>query len=111
MAVGDIALKKLFQGLLSTAVAAKYTTPTGKQAQILSIWLDNQNTTLGRKVALYAHGTASTNRLMNNIIINPLTGEVISDINIILNAGEVLALSQDLGTDVNCTIYGIEEEV
>lgn len=111
MAVGDITRKKLFQGGLSTSVLAKYTCPANTQAQITEIWLDNQNTTTVRNVALYAHGTASTNRLTGKIVLSPGTGFNLSDNKIILGAGEVLALSQDVGTDVICTIYGLEEVI
>lgn len=111
MAIGDTKLKKLFQGPLSTAVAAKYTCPAGKQAHVTDIWLDNQNTTTVRNVALYAHGTAATNRLTGKIVLSPGTGFVISDNKIIIEAGEVLALAQDIGTDVVCTIYGYEEDI
>lgn len=111
MAVGDVKLKKLFQGPLSTAVVAKYTCPAGKQAHINEIWIDNQNTTTIRKVSLYAHGTAAANRLAGKIAIQPESGQVISDTKIILNENEIFGLSQDVGTDVICTIYGYEEEL
>ena len=111
MALGDTVLKKLFQGPLSAAVAAKYTCPVGKQAHVTDIWLDNQNTTTVRNVALYAHGITSANRLTGKIVLSPGTGLVISDNKIILNANEVLAVSQDIGTDVVATVYGYEEDI
>lgn len=111
MAIGDVTLKKLYQGALSTSVVAKYTCPAGTQAQVTDIWLDNQNATTVRNVALYAHGTASTNRLAGKIALSPGTGLVISDNKIILGASEVLSLSQDVGTDVIATIYGYEEVI
>lgn len=111
MAVGDVTLKKLFQGALSTSLAAKYTTPTKTQTQVTDIWLDNQNTTTTRFVKLHAHGTATTNRLVGKIQIRAGESVNISQGRIVLNAGEVLALAQDVGTDVVCTVYGIEEVI
>lgn len=111
MAIGDVTLKKLFQGALSTIVTALYTVPATKQTQIIEMWVDNQNVTTDRKVNLYAHGTATTNRLSHNIPITKDTGISISDNKIILIAGEVFAMSQDIGTDVVVTIYGIEEVI
>lgn len=111
MAIGDITLKKLFQGAISTVVTARYTCPAGKQAQVVEIWADNQNVTTDRKINIYAGGTATTNRLSHNIPIIKDTGITIADNKIILVAAEVLALSQDVGTDVVVTIYGIEEAI
>ncbi|WP_026395299.1 hypothetical protein [Acetobacterium malicum] len=111
MAIGDVTLKKIFQGALSTAVTARYTCPASKQAQITDIWLDNQNTTTTRYVSLYAHGTAATNRLVGKIQIRPGYSVNISQGRIVLDAGQVLALAQDVGTDVVATIYGTEEVV
>lgn len=109
MAIGDRIAKKLFQGAISTVVTARYTTPANTRTQIVEIWVDNQNTTTDRKVNLFAHGTTATNRLSHNIPVLKDTGINIAENKIVLTAGEVLALSQDVGTDVVVTIYGIEE--
>lgn len=111
MAIGDVTPKKLYQGALSTTVTALYTTPANTRVQIVEIWMDNQNTNTDRKVNMYAHGTASTNRLNHNIPITADTGITISDNKIVLSAGEVFAMSQDTGTDVIVTVYGIEEVI
>jgi hypothetical protein len=111
MAIGDVTLKKLFQGALSATVTAIYTPVVTKQAQVVEIWADNQNITTDRKIDIYAGGTANINRLSHNILITKDTGINISDNKIILNAGEVFAMSQDVGTDVIVTIYGIEEVI
>lgn len=111
MAIGDVTLKKLFQGALSTTVTALYTVPANKQAQIVEIWVDNQNTTTDRLIDIHAHGTALTNRLNHKIPVTKDTGITISDNKIILAAGEVIAMKQDVGTDVVVTIYGIEEVI
>lgn len=109
MATVTRTLKKLFQGALSTIVTALYTVPANATTQVVEIWIDNQNTTTDRKVYLYAHGTAVTNRLSHNIPITKDTGINISDNKIVLTSGETFAMSQDVGTDVIVTIYGIEE--
>jgi hypothetical protein len=111
MAIGDVTPKKLFQGATSATATAKYTAPTGYRAQIVEIWADNQNTTTARKLAIFAHGLASANQLAHNIEIAADSSEIISDNKIILAAGETLGFKQDAGTDVNITVYGMEEQV
>lgn len=111
MAIGDVAPKKLFQAALSTSVTAKYTCPANNQAQVIEIYLDNQNTTTVRYVSLYAHGTAAGNRLINKIKLKANQSKCMSDAKIILAAGEVLAMVQDTGTDVIATGYGYEEVI
>lgn len=111
MAIGDITLKKLFQGAISNVATARYTCPAGKQAQVVELWADNQNLTIDRKISLFAGGTASFNRLSHNILVAKDSGIVISDMKVILAAAEVFALNQDLGTDVIVTLYGIEEAI
>jgi len=111
MAIGDVTPKKLFQSALSTSVTAKYTCPANNRAQVIEIYLDNQNTTTVRYVSIYAHGTAAGNRLINRIKLKANQSICVSDAKIILNAGEVLAMVQDVGTDVIATCYGYEEVI
>lgn len=111
MALGDVNIKKLFQGPLSAAVTVVYTAPAGVCTQITEIWVDNQNTSNARKLDIYAHGTALINRLNHNVPLPADIGTILSDCKIVLAPNEVLALKQDTGTDVVVTIYGIEEVV
>lgn len=111
MAIGDVIAKKLYQGTLSTAVTAVYTVPASIRTQIVEIWADNQNTTTARKLSILAHGLAATNQLAHNIEIAADSSKIISDNKIILAAGETLGFKQDTGTDINVTVYGIEEQV
>lgn len=111
MAIGDVIPKKLFQGAISATATAKYTVPVGYRAQIVEIWVDNQNTTTARKLSIFAHGVANTNQLAHNIEITADSSKIISDNKIILIAGETLGFKQDTGTDVNVTVYGYEEQV
>lgn len=111
MAIGDVISKRIFQGALSTTVTALYTAPANKQTQIVEIWVDNQNTTTARKVDLYAHGTALTNRLAHNIPVAADYYQCLENNKIVLAAGEVLGMKQDSGTDCVVTLYGIEEVV
>ncbi len=111
MAIGDVTPKKLFQDAISATVTAKYTCPASNRAQVIEIYLDNQNTTTVRYVSIYAHGTAAGNRLVNNIKLNANQSKCVSDAKIILAAGEVLAMVQDVGTDVVATGYGYEEVI
>ena len=101
--------KKLAQTALSTTVTARYTAPAATVTQITEIWLANTNTTTARTVALYAHGTAANNTLIQAIKIPANGTKGIDGSKIVLAAGEVLAGKQDAGTDVILTAYGIEE--
>jgi hypothetical protein len=101
--------KKLAQTALSSAVTARYTSPANTATQVTEIYLTNTNTTTARKAGLYAHGTAGTNVLIPEIEIAANGAEVLSNLKIWLEAGEVLAAKQDDGTDVIMTAYGIQE--
>ena len=111
MAVGDATPKKLYQGALSATVTALYTAPSNMRTQIIEIWIDNQNTTTQRNISLYAHGTASTNRLGHKIPVAADTNITLSDNKIILGASDIFAMAQDTGTDCIVTIYGYEEQI
>lgn len=109
--IGDVTPKKLYQGALSASVTTLYTVPLNTRTQICEIWIDNQNASLDRKLNIYAHGTASSNRLVHNISISSDTGITLENLKITLGASEVIAMSQDAGTDVVVTIYGYEEVI
>jgi len=111
MVIGDVIPKKLFQGPLSSAVTAVYTVPVGYRAHIVDVLVVNQNTTTDRKFNIYAHGTASGNQIHRNVPVTKDLSAGMVDNKIILTAGEVLGMSQDLGTDLIVTIYGYEEAV
>lgn len=111
MAIGDVMPKKLFQGPLSTAVTAVYTVPVGYRAHIADVLVVNQNTTTDRRFNIYAHGTASGNQIHRNVSVIKDSSAGMLENKIILTAGEVLAMSQDTGTDLIVTIYGYEEAI
>lgn len=111
MAIGDVTPKKFFQGPLSSAVTAVYTVSAGYRAHIVDVLVVNQNTTTDRKFNIYAHGITAGNQIHRNVpVVKDSSGGMI-DNKIILNAGEVLAMSQDTGTDLIVTIYGYEEAI
>jgi len=102
--------KKLVQSALSNAVTAKYTTPASTTTQVTEIWFANTNTTTARKVKLLAHGLVDPgNVLIPEIMIAAKGVEIIDGSKIALATTEVLAASQDAGTDVIMTAYGVEE--
>ena len=101
--------KKLAQTTLSTSMTAVYTAPSGTVTQITEIWVSNTNTTSARKISIAAHGTATANVLIPVQEIAENGYATFSDSKIVLAAGEVLAGKVDTGTDVNITVYGIEE--
>lgn len=111
MAIGAVTLKKLFQGPLSTMPTAVYTVPVGYQAHIVDVLVVNQNATTDRKFNIFAHGTAAGNQIHRNVPVTKDSSGGMIDNKIILNDGEVLAMSQDTGTDLIATIYGYEEAI
>lgn len=101
--------KKLAQTALSNSMVARYTSPASTKTQITEIWLTNTNTTTARTVTLRAHGTASANTLLQEISIGAKETVIIDGCKIVLEATEGLAASQDAGTDIILTAYGIQE--
>lgn len=110
MAIGDVTPKKLFQGAISATVTAKYTCPISYRAQVCEIWLANTGAT-DRTVTVYAHGVLDANIIANGIILKAGESKCLADNKIILTAAETLGFKQDVGTDINVTAYGYEEQV
>lgn len=110
MDIGDVIPKKLFQGAISTTATAKYTCPASYRAQVCEIWLANTGTT-DRSVTIYTHGIVTTNVIACGIVIKAGESKCLADNKIILTAAETLGFKQDVGTDINVTAYGYEEQV
>ena len=103
--------KMLCQESLSAGATAVYTTPADHRTQITEIWITNTSTTDSRDVALFAHGTAAGNTIAQKITVEAEATTIIDGSKIVLDAAEVLAASQDAGTDVILTAYGVEEDL
>lgn len=110
MAIGDVIPKKLFQGAISATATAKYTCPASSMAQVCEIWLANTGTT-DRTMTIYAHGIATTNIIACGIVIKAGESKCLADNKILLAAADTLGFKQDIGTDINVTCYGYEEQV
>lgn len=110
MAIGDVIPKKLFQGAISASANAVYTAPVSYRTQVCEIWLANTGTT-DRTVTIYAHGVASANIIACGIAIKAGESKCLADNKIVLAAAETLGLKQNVGTDINVTCYGYEEQV
>ena len=74
--------------------------PLNTRTQVVEIWVDNQNVTTDRLLNLYTHGITNINRLSHNITVPSDSGINISDNKIVLISGEVIASSQDVGTNL-----------
>lgn len=110
--------KKLFQGFINNAanvvtVAKAPTDSAIAHTEITSIWAFNSSLTEVRIITMFAHGTGASD---SNILttfppLAPRTGTLLTvpGSPIILPAGDTLRLSQDAGSDVVITAYGIEE--
>lgn len=100
--------KRLAQTALSTTTAAIYTTPASTNTQITEIYLANTGAT-ARTVNLTVGGTFSTNSVIIGLQVNGTASVVIQDTKIVSLASGVFCARQDSGTDIICTIFGIEE--
>mgnify|MGYP000477670672 CR=1 FL=1 len=106
-----VTVKKLGQTALDTTPVTICTGVAGGHTEVKNLFITNTNPTTERKVKLFAHGTATGNTLIEELII-PAKGTKIftkEEIAIVLPEGESLSALQDVGTDVIVTAYGIEE--
>lgn len=100
--------KLLAQGALSTTITAHYTAPASTTAQITEIYFANTGATT-RTISVYAGGTYSTNSVIVGLSVTGTSSIIIQDTKIVLATTKVLAVKQDVGTDIICTIFGVEE--
>lgn len=108
MAAGDMTPKKLLQKALdATPANSGFTPAANKRHYVSGIMLANTGTT-ARLVTIYGWGTATANKIM---IIPVAVGgcEILTNLPIVLEAGEYLYAAQDTGTDINITVMGREE--
>lgn len=111
MAIGDRTPKKLGQSALNTTAVSVVTNQSASyRVQVTQLFITNTNTTTQRTVTLYAHGTATSNTLSQEIVL-PAKASVIIDTKIVLIGTETVSAKQDTGTDVIITAYGIEEQI
>lgn len=101
---------KLAQLALSTTITARYTAPMipATTAQVTEIYLVNNSAT-DRTVDIFQGGIATTNRIMRGVTVPAGGCIILQDLKIVVAAGQNLAASQNTGTDVTMTAYGIEE--
>lgn len=100
--------KLLAQNALSTTITAQYTAPASTTAQITEVYFANTGTT-ARTINVYANGTYSTNSIIVGLSVGGTASVILQDSKIVLGAAKVLAAKQDTGTDIICTIFGVEE--
>jgi hypothetical protein len=100
--------KRLLQTALSGTAATVYTAPASTTAQVTEIYLANTGTT-ARTVTLYVNGTANSNIIVNGLLIAGGGSVILQDTKIVIPTGTVLSAKQDTGTDIICTVFGIEE--
>ena len=93
---------------LTNAVAAVYTAPTGKAAQIGTIIFHNTNTT-AEAVELYDNGSGASNRILNISIAANETFEFAPKVPLCLAGGENLQAKSTTTLKTNIKIYGREE--
>jgi NAD/NADP transhydrogenase alpha subunit len=101
--------KKLAQSALTNSLVAIYTVPALTTSQVVEVWLSNTNATTARVVTIAVHGNATANQIVPGLSIPALDFKVIDNAKIVLTAGEILYAKIDTGSDVNITIYGLEE--
>ncbi len=101
--------KRLAQTALSTTGATIYTAPAGTTTQITEIYFANTGATTSRTLTLYVNGTATSNTIVAGLVVPGTGTQILSDAKIVIPANTIFAAKQDVGTDVICTIFGIEE--
>ena len=109
MSIGDVAqLKLMAKALDGTDTNNTITGAATKVTTITSITLVNLSTTTARTVTIAMYGHAAANTLAV-ITLAALATEILTGLDYILQAGEIMYLSQDTGTDVNAAVMGISE--
>lgn len=100
--------KRLAQSALSSTTTAIYTAPASTTAQVTEIYLANTGTT-ARTVNITTGGTFSTNSIIIGLSVAGTASVLLQDTKIVVGASQIVALRQDTGTDIICTMFGIEE--
>jgi len=101
--------KKICQtASMTSSVTTVYTTPANTITQVTELWLTNTSLNADYYIEIYAHGTAGGNMLAH-VVIPKSSATIIDEAKIVLAAGEVLATKTDGSTNVNLTVYGVEE--
>ena len=113
MATGDFTPKKLLQKALdTTATNSQITGETNRRTIITSITVNIPTGSTKRTISVYAYGTTAANEIITIPLDPAMTkSQVITGLDYILVAGETMSFKQDVGTDVNIAVMGIEEEI
>lgn len=113
MAVGDMTPKEWLQKSLTiTAEDSVISGTINIRKYITSITLNLQTGgTNARTVTIYKNGTSASNEILK-IYLNPANGvayNVITELPYFVENGQKMSFKQDVGTDVNVIVTGIEE--
>lgn len=100
--------KRLAQSALSSSTVTLYTAPASTTAQVTEVYFANTGTA-SRSLTVFVNGTYSTNTVIVGLAVNGTSSVIVQDIKIVLPAASIIAAKQDAGTDVICTIFGVEE--
>lgn len=115
MAIGDVTIKELLAKSLTTnSVDTQYTNGGAtKQTVVTSIVLKlKEGSTTKRRVIVYKNGSGASNEYLGiDLDPNGTTSEVITQLDAVLTGTQTISVKQDVGTDVNVFINGIEEVI
>ena len=102
--------KKLAQSALSSTVSILCSGIADKTVEAHAIYFCNTSTT-DRTVTTYAHGSADANMIMTLEVESGGFVAIPKDEFIVVlgSTSESLYAKQDTGTDITCTVYGLEE--
>lgn len=100
--------RRLAQTALSGTAAAVYTAPASTTAQITEVYFANTGTA-SRTLTLYVNGTATTNTIVVGLAVAGTATQILSESKIVIPPSTIFAAKQDTGTDIICTVFGIEE--
>jgi hypothetical protein len=102
-------IKLLAKDRLPIVAAALYTAPTGKEAQIGSIFLHNSGVT-SQAVSLFLYGVTSADRLINIDLAANETYEFSPKVPFTLSGDEIVGGATTTAEQVNIFLFGRTEE-
>ena len=111
MAIGDrIPTELTAPTALGTSATSVFTNGGASyRTQTTQIYLCNTGSSQ-RTITIYKNGTATTNQILNSIILPANTSTILSNV-LVTTGTQIIAAKQDVGTDVNIAIYGIVEQI
>lgn len=118
MALNTNALKKLFAGYAPNSVTTEYTAPTGKQAILRDIWVNNTDSSATHTITIRVVTSGQSSSAAYDIVTTLTLGKAATSssppqavniqCNTILNAGDFIDIVADAASKVSVRLSGVE---